>query len=130
MLNLNEKDLIAGPRVFAELSGGRYPKKLDAESTIKETDGLGAAVLYDASQELKKQKLQGIFFAVAFHDKLVRENKDMAYYGDKVTVEDSDKVLVRWKVDKDKYRVVSGNLTMHNVSAKELAELKRALKAK
>lgn len=130
MLNLNEKDLIAGLKVFAELSGGRYPSKLDAKSTIKEADGLDTDILRDASEEVKKQKVQDIFFAATYHDKLVREKKDVMYYGDKVTAEDIDEILVRWKVAKGKYRVVCGNLTIQSVTAKELAELERALRAK
>ena len=123
MLSLSEKDLIIGLRVFSELTGGRYPRKLDAKPTIKETDGLGADVLGDAPEEMKKQKVQDIFFAAAYHDKLVREKKDVAYYGDKVTAKDSDKFLIRWKIGKDKYRAVFGDLTSKTLSADKLTEL-------
>ena len=93
-----------------------------AKSVIREADGLGADVFRDVSKEVKKQKLLDIFFAAAFHDKLVREKKDVAYYGDKVTAENGDKILVRWKIGEDQYRVVTGNLTVRNVAAKEPAE--------
>ncbi len=82
----------------------------------------------EASEENKKiieDKAYGLFFASTFYDKLVREKKDVAYYGDKITVEDSDKVLMRWKLSKDKYRVVFGNLTRKSVTAEKLAELEK-----
>jgi len=122
MLSLSEEDLITGLGAFSELTGGRYPSKLDAKATVKETDGLGANVLGDVPKDVKKQKVQDIFFAAAYHDKLVREKKDVAYYGDKVTAKDSDKLLVHWKIGKDKYRVVFGDLTFKTLSADKLAE--------
>jgi outer membrane lipoprotein-sorting protein len=123
MLSLSEKDLIGGLKTFAELSGGRYPNELDAKSTIKEADGLGADVLAGVSEQVKKQKLQDIFFATAYHDKLVREKKDVAYYGDAVSATDAGKVLIRWKTSRDRYRVVFGDLTAKDVTADELKKL-------
>lgn len=123
MLNLSEEDLIAGLKAFADLSGGRYPRKLDAKSTMKETDGLGADVLRDTSKEAREQKIQDIFFATAFHDKLVREKKDVTYHGDAVTARDGDEVLMRWKIADGKYRVVFGDLTAKDVTPDELKRL-------
>ena len=127
MLSLNEEDLVIGLRVFSELSGGRYPTKLDTKSTVIEIDGLGTDVLGDVPKDVKKQKVQDIFFAAAYHDKMVREKKDVAYYGDKITIADTDKVLIRWKLSKDKYRVVFGNLTRKSINAKKLAELEKMI---
>ncbi len=123
MLNLSEKGLIGGLRAFADLTGGRYPSKLDAKSTLKEVDTLKAEVLTDMSDEAKKEKTQDVFFATAYHDKLVRERKEVAYYGDTVRVTDSDKVLIRWRVADGQYRVVFGNLTARDVTAEELKGL-------
>jgi hypothetical protein len=123
MLNLSEKDLIEGSRTFAELAGGRYPGKLDAKSTLKETDSLKTEVLRDVPEETKKQKIQDIFFMATYHDKLVRERKDVAYYGDTVSAEDGDKVLIRWKIGGGKFRVVFGDLAAKDVTADELERL-------
>ena len=54
----------------------------------------------------------------------------MAYYGDTVSVTDSDKVLIRWKTTGDKYRVVFGDLTIQDVGAEELTEVERASESK
>jgi len=128
MFSLNEKDLIAGLRVFSELSDGRYPSKLDTKSTLKETNGLGADIFRNMSKEVKEQKLQDIFFACAYYDKLVREKKDVIYYGEKVTAKDSNKVLIRWRIREDKSRIVFGNLTTKDLAAKDLSKLEKNYK--
>jgi len=131
ILSLNEKDVIRGLGVWLELLDGQYPNSLEPKVAIKQADSLLGKKYGNreqASQEKKKEieeKVYDVFFASAFYDKLVRAKKDVAYYGDKITVEDSGKVLMRWKLSKDKYRVVFGNLTRKSVTAKELAELEK-----
>ena len=73
-------------------------------------------------QELmnKTMQLQG---PVLFYNKLVQDGNEPAYYGDKVTTEFGDSVLMRWKIADNQYRVIFGNLTVDTVSADELAEL-------
>ena len=131
MLNLNEKDVIQGLTVFLELSDGLYPSSLDPKVAIKQAESLLAAKYgsrKQANKEKKKEieeKVYDIFFASAFYDKLIQEKKDVAYYGDKITVEDSGKVLMCWKISDDRYRVVFGNLTRKSVTPGELAELEK-----
>ena len=129
ILSLNEKDVIRGLGVWLELLDGRYPDSLDPEITIKQADSLLAAK-YGIRNRTDKKKIKeaeaessDLFYASVFYNKLIREKKDVAYYGDKITIEDSGKVLMRWKLSKDKYRVVFGNLTRKSVTAEELAEL-------
>jgi len=127
ILNLNEKDVIRGLGVWLELLEGRYPDSLDPKASIKQADSLLKAK-YGVSSTNKKEaeeKAYDIFFASAFYDKLVREKKDVAYYGDKITVEDSSRVLMRWKISNRKYRVVFGNLARKSVTAEKLAELEK-----
>jgi len=131
VLGLNEQDVIKGLGVFAGLSNGRYPSSLDAKTTIAEANALLRAKYGEAltNQEKKEsdQNAYDIFFAVAYYDKLAREKKNVAYYGDKVTVEDSDAVLVRWKEYKGKYRVILGDLRIESVTAEKLGELEKGL---
>jgi hypothetical protein len=107
MLRLNEKDLLLGLRTYADLSGGRYPTRLDTESTLKEIEAnrLGAD-LTDVPKDQKDRMLKDIFFATAFYDKLVREKRGAQYHGDSVTGHDGDKVLISWMEPKQQYRVV------------------------
>jgi len=51
------------------------------------------------------------------------EDKDFAYYGDKVTAEFPHAVLMRWKIEDGKYRIIFGDLTARDVSVGELAQL-------
>jgi hypothetical protein len=69
------------------------------------------------------EKLMKVQMVCAFYAQLVQEDKDPAYYGDKVTTEFGHAVLMRWKTADDQYRVVFGDLTIEDVSADELAEL-------
>lgn len=119
MLSLNEKDLIPGLRAFAEFSGGRYPSKLDPKTAIKETHTLGPK-LTEIPKSQRQAKVQDIFFAATYYDKLVRQKKNVAYYGDKVTAKDSDKVLIRWEIGEDKYRVIYGDLSVKDVTPENL----------
>lgn len=126
MLSLNENDLVKGLHVFAEISNGRYPSRLDAKTAIKETSGLGANWSGIPKEEQKK-RARDIFFAAAYYEKLAREKKDVTYYGDEVTFGDSGKVLMRWKLSKDEYRVIFGDLSGGNISGERLAELEKGL---
>ncbi len=134
MFRLNEKDIIQGLTVFLDLSDGRYPSKLDAKTTLTEAEALwrakhgGISPEKTTDKEKKKEAeetIYDIFFVSVFYDKLIREKKDVAYYGDKITVEDSGKVLMRWKISDGRYRVVFGNLTRKSVTPGELAELEK-----
>ncbi|MBN2454951.1 MAG: hypothetical protein JXB29_00200 [Sedimentisphaerales bacterium] len=133
MLSLNEKDLIRGLGVWLKLLDGKYPNSLEPKVAVKRSNSLLKAKYYDAKQVIKgkekelEEKTYDLFFASAFYDKLVREKKDVAYYGDKITIEDSDKVLVRWKISDNQYRIVFGNLTRKTVTTKELVILEKFL---
>jgi hypothetical protein len=122
ILSLSEKDLITGLRTFAELSGGRYPTRLDTKTTVKEADGLGSS-LTEMSEGEKKQKIQDIFFASALYEKLGRENRDVVYHGDVVGADDTERILIRWKIANDSYRVVRADLRCETVTRVQLAAL-------
>jgi len=62
-----------------------------------------------------------------FCDMLAQDGKDPAYYGNTVTPKDADKVLLRWKVSDNDYRVIYGDLHAETVTPEKLAELEKAL---
>ena len=62
-----------------------------------------------------------------FYEKLVEDSKDPAYYGQTVTPKDTTKVLMRWRVSDNEYRVILGDLHAETVSPQKLAELEKAL---
>lgn len=121
MLSLNEKDLIRGLAQWLLLLDGKYPDTLEPKAAIRRAEKLYSEK-YSSSEQAKEQTYD-VFFASTFYDKLIREKKDVVYYGDKITTEDKERILIRWKIEKNKYRVVFGDLRLENVSAERLNEL-------
>jgi hypothetical protein len=62
-----------------------------------------------------------------FYMALVQDQKEPVYYGKTVTPKDADKVLLRWKVSGNEYRVIYGDLHAETVTPEKLAELEAAL---
>ena len=150
MPKISEEGLIEGLRLFAELSGS-YPKKLSmlelAQETmafmtnrdvlekivekIPEFRGLdedeldkldGHEVMMKTMQVTKPLQSPGLFYMV-----LVQDKKEPAYYGETVTPADTDKVLLRWKISDNEYRVIFGDLRAETVTPEKLAELEAGL---
>lgn len=58
-----------------------------------------------------------------FYEYLVRQGRDAAYYGHSIDPDDKDAVLIQWKLDKGRYRVIFGDLRTKTVTAEELIKL-------
>jgi outer membrane lipoprotein-sorting protein len=127
----DETGAIEGFQFFAEVTDGKYPSQMNMMSAIQEArEGLvkkmniapGVEPNDQVRQKLINEaiKLQGPFI---FYQKLIQVGKEPVYYGDKVTAEFGDSVLMRWKVADNQYRVIFGNLTVKTVSVDELAAL-------
>ena len=137
---MNEETAIQGLRLFAEFRG-RYPEKLDIMSLmsqmreIQKGDAPAARQLReenkDLTQEERVKKLVDIMTPIqgigTFYMLLGQDKKDPAYYGEFVTPEDVDQVLLRWKVSDNEYRVIFGGLHAETVTADTLAELEKTL---
>jgi hypothetical protein len=63
----------------------------------------------------------------SFYLRLSISNKDLAYYGKTVTSKDMNKVLMRWKVSDNQYRIIYGDLHAETVTPEKLAELEKNL---
>ncbi|MBN2180894.1 MAG: hypothetical protein JW715_03185 [Sedimentisphaerales bacterium] len=128
----NEENTIKGLRLFANYAGS-YPVNLDSEALKKEAKKYleSGHVSYEELSEDEKTKYNSELFtmltAVVFYDDLVKENKDPVYYGQNITPKDADKVLMRWKVSDNEYRVIYGDLHVETVTPEKLAELEAAL---
>jgi outer membrane lipoprotein-sorting protein len=131
---VKEENAIKGLRLFASLAG-EYPDNLDTEILNREARGLIGLVKDSfeeiADDEKKKKKLTGELISMMgpafFYEKLVYDNKNPAYYGQTVGPDDTNKVLMRWKLDNGQYRVIFGDLSIKNVTPEELAELEKPL---
>ena len=138
MPSITEETAIKGLKLFMDLTG-KFPEKVTPETLQPEV-----AKLKDAQDNLKDQSqnpqeeanfkilknmdvsktIQGLALFYIF---LNQDKKDPAYYGDIVTPEDVDKVLMRWKISDNEYRVIFGSLYAETVTADVLAELEKNL---
>jgi outer membrane lipoprotein-sorting protein len=123
----DEKGIVEGLSLFAELTGGKYPSDLNMMTISQELSqamitGFGGSQNEQPNQE-QLQKLVNLQLAGAFYTTKAAEGKDPAYYGDKVTAEFPHAVLMRWEITDNTYRVIFGDLTIEEASSEELAEL-------
>lgn len=137
---INEETAIQGLRLFAELSG-QYPEEINLMTLMSQmrefekSDIPAAKQLQEETKELegeeKSRKIMDTMMPIlglgSFYISLVQDKKDPAYYGEFVTPEDADQVLMRWKVSDNEYRVVFGDLHAETVTAEVLAELEKTL---
>ncbi|MBN1457427.1 MAG: hypothetical protein JW912_06220 [Sedimentisphaerales bacterium] len=129
----DEKSVIEGLRFYAKLFNGKYPETLAVKTlTLSNQVGnalrSGAGTMYagKSEQDIMKEAGQGCMnleFSTVFFSTLASENKAVAYYGDRVTAENPDAVLMRWREDNGRYMVIFGDLTVKRVSEEALAEL-------
>ncbi|HUW20222.1 MAG TPA: hypothetical protein VMW16_13070 [Sedimentisphaerales bacterium] len=126
----DEGKTVQALRAFAEITDGRYPSSMTMMAIVQESGkvlkSMGIDKIKDPNQEETQKLMNKMMLLQApyiFYTQLVQENKDPAYYGDRVKAEDADAVLMRWKVSDDQYRVIYGDLTAENVSAEQLAQL-------
>jgi outer membrane lipoprotein-sorting protein len=125
------EDIVEILRTFAEYADGKYPSSLSTMTVAREITGhlrrklapylLSGNVPGEIMEKLTKLEMVGQAYSA-----LEKEGKDPAYYGDKVTAEFPNAVLLRWKIGDDRYRVVFGDLSIGEVSSDELAKLEAA----
>jgi hypothetical protein len=127
----NEENAIKGLRLFANLAE-EYPVNLDNQILLYEEAKRLTGFDKDSFQDLpddektkKNSELIALGAPAFFYKTLVDENKDPAYYGKTVGPDDTNKVLLRWKLDDGQYRVIFGDLSIKNITGEELAELEK-----
>ena len=64
-----------------------------------------------------------VLTAKSRYEYLAQRVKDVVYYGDSIDPQDSNVVLMQWKLSDGRYRVVFGDLREETVSAEELIRL-------
>ena len=146
MPEMNEEAAIEGLRMFAELTG-KYPKTLNLLTLMQElsqelvgklkdsqspaSEQLRQAFKQAQSEEERAKKLVDMMKPVQsigmFYMTLVQDKKEPVYYGESVSPGEVGSVLLRWKISDNQYRVIFGDLTTVDVTAEELAELKKPL---
>jgi outer membrane lipoprotein-sorting protein len=124
----SEGSAINGLRLFAELTDGRYPDNLALMTLMKEvseafTKKYGIQAMAKADDYTST--LQNILPSGIFYAQLAGADKEAVYYGDTVTADNPESVLLRWKVSDGVYRVIFADLSAGNFSTEELAELEK-----
>ena len=126
MLSLKEKDLIKGLATYLEYTNGQYPPSLIVNKDfMKNIETIFSEALNQSriDKQTSEEKILDLFYAGSFYGKLIREKKDPVYYGATSTIYKPETILVRWKLSKNKYRLIYSNLKAETVTAERLAEL-------
>ncbi len=143
MPKMDGSSAIEGLRKFTEIAG-RYPKNLNLMNLMSEMQEVKKEEMKQERKALKQaqknmteeekhaaietmqqemmQEMMPIMSVGQFYMRLVQEKRDPMYYGENVTPADSDLILLRWRLDDGKYRVIFGDLDQKDVSAEQLAE--------
>jgi hypothetical protein len=137
--HITEETVIQGLKLLVELLG-KYPENIYAVDDTglwyaKKSETPAAMRLKEEIKGLTEDEignklvdfLMPIRGVAMFYGLLQGDKKDPAYYGETVTPKDADKVLMRWKVSDNEYRVIYGDLHTETVSSDKLAELEKAL---
>jgi len=133
--HITEETAIQGLKLLVELLG-KYPEKITDIKTV-----LQLAEKSETPAALRlKEELNGLTEDEEIQNNLVdflvpirglaqfhNTRRDRAYYGEAVTPKDADKVLMRWKVSDNEYRVIFGDLHAETVTPAKLAELEKTL---
>ena len=142
-LPANEETIIQALRSFAEMNDGRYPfslawtnvfseiNKLHTRKRVQEVDLLSAIFYWEAEDfdwESYVPLLSGMTLTCTAYGNLVKEDKDVAYYGHRITSEDADLPLMRWLVSEDEYRVIYGDLRVDTLNRLQLESLEARIK--
>jgi len=92
------------------------PKDLDKEERLKLARA-AAKESAKAVQQVFAGACQKAAPVAAFYKKLAREQRDPEYFGATVKPGDAEAILLRWKLDDGRYRVVYGDLRAETVDA-------------
>jgi len=79
---------------------------------------LGLVADLDRAQDLSRIRIASTFYGA-----LVKDGRAVMYFGDQVRPGDAGRVLMRWRVGDNDYRVVYGDLQIETVSGPVLLEL-------
>ena len=130
---MTEEAAIEGLRLVADLMG-RYPKQVSIVDLMAEI----SPIMYERMKkdhpedmtetELETKMMDAILpvYPIGlFYMTLVDDQKEPVYYGETVGPDDTNKVLLRWKLENGQYRVIFGDLSARSVTPEELAELEK-----
>lgn len=133
-----EENALEALRRFADVVDGKYPSSMKMVIVLQEFFDARKKPLSepprdhfsDEAMQRQKEKYDQINSLIPicqFYVQLLKDGCQPKYFGDKVTSQEKDKMLMRWKLSDSQYRVIYGDLRVENVSSKRLTELEAAL---
>jgi hypothetical protein len=99
------------------------PKTEAARAFVKKMKAAEASGGIQAVTQQSQQETVPIAALAMFHMNLVQDKRDPAYYGDRITPADTDAVLMRWKSDNGKYKVIFGDLSIAEMDYADLIQI-------
>ncbi len=124
--------VVLGLSTFAKYNNGKYPAVKyvygdEQGEALRKRMGMDSKAQgwVRPSKDLKwKDPKDGEFaygsYGMSWINTLQRDHPDCVYRGKTVTPKDAGKVLLRWKLDDGRYRVIYGDLKSEDVSAERL----------
>ncbi|MFC1792907.1 outer membrane lipoprotein carrier protein LolA [Planctomycetota bacterium] len=128
-----EEAAIEGLRVVSDLMG-RYPKQVSIVDLMHEVSPIMfERINKDHPEEMTETELETkmmeailpVYPIGLFYMALVEDQNEPVYYGETVGPEDTDAILLRWKVSDNEYRIIFGNLSVGSATAEELADIEQ-----
>jgi hypothetical protein len=143
MPEMNEEAAVKGFRVYIDVFG-MYPEKLDLvdltssmtrklrDSEVSESFGekmkAARAAGQDGMETFSQELMSPILSLGMFYANLSQNKYEPAYYGAQLTPQDTDAVLLRWKTDSGKYKVIFGDLSVAEMDYEELVKIEPEVK--
>ena len=138
MPEMTEEAAVKGLEAYQQIFG-KYPKKLDivdltsslsksiatmeVSDAFKEKMEAAKAAGGDGMEVFSQEIVAPITSLALFHMKLVQDKRDPIYYGRTVTPGDGSAVLLRWKAESGKYKVIFGDLSTTEMDFEELVKI-------
>ncbi len=121
-------EITAALKLYAELSGGHYPKvkMLYGDVTrdeMRKMAGFKGAFQVEWLKDEQFRKITAATTGLARINVILRDNPDAAFRGTVVGPKDADKALLHWKLPDGQFQVIYGNLKSKTVSAETLRGL-------
>ena len=115
-------------KFYAEVSDGHYPrvKMVYGDVTMHEMEKKLGFRGKLSDEQIRSDNYVRYLRAIAgfgWVNTIQRENADAAYYGKTVGPKDAGAVLLRWRLDDGRYRVIYGDLHAETVNGEQLKKL-------
>ena len=122
----SEEALLNALDRFRTITGGQYPSDFSPVTAMSELFTMphseeGRKLLEHADQQQLIELSAEITAGVIYYMKLIREGREPQYFGDDVTADEGDKVLMRWNLDDGRVRVIYGDLHVATLPAGAVA---------